>query len=209
MRTFLISMILLIGMIVSCPAYVVPEVNREDIPARPMLAIFTVGANNFMRLHAALYEDGTLLWTEGYRSFASPPGVVSGDDGTTTCTMFRHLLTAQYVDEVRSQILSRKSVPEYGERGYAFEGDAPYQTILFRSDGAHFKLESGHETSLRGFLERTAHPNASPTPVPPAAESFIEDWDSVKNVLFDLVDEHKASSKNLGAVSFHREFVSD
>lgn len=183
-----------------------PTTIDGELPRTPILALYSDSALS-QGLYAAVYEDGSLVWTERYREYRRPSDVQEYD-GTATPTLVsftvsRVFLTTHELDGLIARIDAHKPVEDWGHR-VRVEGQHPprEQVLFFCRDGRSFTMRTNFETTFRRKLQELVDPGATPTPVWPDFAEFEADWLMVKGELFRLIEEKSPSAESLGPVLF-------
>jgi len=202
----------LVAFLVFC---VVASVNAQpttlsgELPRTPILALYSESVPH-ASLHAAVYEDGSLVWTPGYRNYSLPPDWQRHDQHTSATlpisvsfTVSRALLTPTEVDELVERIDAHKPLANWGRRGKG-EAQSPSfdQVLYFCRGGERFEMRTNFETTMSRALQLLEDPGATPTPVWPDFAEFEADWLMVKGELFRLIEEKSPSAESLGPVLF-------
>lgn len=196
--------------------YQIPIETGDTSTTHPLCVVYTHIAppEHTPVIHAMLYDDGRLYWTEGYRDLKFPPDTSSSSEGKISYPTNFISLSDEEINAFKNTINSRKTVEQYGYQEFKANIHFSIEKIMYFENNQYFTMITSHNTdidALIGTVWAEQHPelNLTPTPIPTIAQPFFDDWNFVSNALFTLVDEHQEDSVLLGTLTFESWRVMD
>jgi hypothetical protein len=207
-RRMTLSFQLLLPSCVWAGAFLAPQCAED--PSTPTLAVFSTGHAAECVIHAVVYPNGKLIWVNKYRKFAWPkPFSQSDTDLSSIFTVKSAQIDTSEVLALVAQIRAHRPLAEYLEHPFGVPMSFPAQNIVFADHGEHLEMVSGHEFSNDLLLKRIANPSATPVPLTHDQQTFVQDWDFIKGLMFDLVDRHAAEGVAIGPLHFKEVDLKD
>ena len=181
----------------------VPSCREAPSAAPPVMAIYTADHSGSCVVHAEVFEDGRLLWTPGYRKL-DLPGSLSRPERElgSIYTAYMVTISPAEVAALTDRIKARKSVGQYRRKGLPLVTHFPYVNIVYRRGGEALWLVSGHENDPNRLL-------STPEPLTQDQQTFMGDWEFLKDQLFDLVDRYQSQGVSTDPLQFSEIFVED
>ena len=181
----------------------VPRCKQDPASTIPVMAVYTTTHDRACVVHAAVYPDGRLIWTPGYRKLAYPkpyetPQYELGSIYSVQEAMIDPAEVAALVVSIRA----RKQLAEYKHSKRGVIVGYPYPIIAFREGGEGMWLSSSYEFDPSGIFH-------TPAPPPPEEQIFLDDWAFLKGQLFDLVEAHEQEGITAGPFQFAQVIVED
>ncbi len=183
----------------------VPRCKQDPASTIPVMAVYTTTHDRACVVHAAVYPDGRLIWTPGYRTLAFPPPEDYATPEYELGSIYsvqKAMIDPAEVTALVARIRARKSLSAYKRSTRGLALGFPYPIIVVREGGEGMWLSSSYEFDSSGIFQ---------TPAPPSPEEqvFLDDWAFLKDQLFDLVEAHEQEGVTVGPFLFSKKGAED